>query len=140
MLFLAPGSSHLLRAQGAFIRDEDIQACIEFICQQAPPNYLIQSFDRLHEIGGSLDANLNHAPSDSLYDQAKDVVLSTGNASTTFLQRKLKIGYARAASLMDQLEMQNIVGPADGSKPRKIFARKGDALGDDLDTESDLFD
>lgn len=62
---------------------------------------------------------------DSLYEQAKETVLGTGNASTTFLQRKLKIGYARAASLMDQLERQGIVGPAEGSKPRKIFTRKG---------------
>lgn len=127
MLFLPPGSSHLMRAQGAFIRDEDIQAVVQSICEQAPPNYVIQSFDRLHEseIGGD-DFFDEEDSFDSLYDQAKEVVLSTGNASTTFLQRKLKIGYARAASLMDQLERQGIVGPAEGSKPRKIFARKGE--------------
>lgn len=123
MLFLPPGSSHLVRAQGAFIRDEDIQASIQFICQQAPPNYIIKSFDRL-EAGGLAEGMGESVDLDSLYAQAKDVVLSTGNASTTFLQRKLKIGYARAASLMDQLEMQGIVGPADGSKPRKIFSLK----------------
>ncbi len=126
MLFLPPGSSHLVRAQGAFIRDEDIQATIQCICQQAPPNYVIQSFDRLHEIEGSLGTLNREEEFDSLYEQAKDVVLSTGNASTTFLQRKLKVGYARAASLMDQLEGQGIVGPIEGSKPRKIFARKGE--------------
>ena len=126
MLFLPPGSSHLLRAQGAFIRDEDIQAVIQHICQQAPPNYVIQSFDRLHEFGGLSDSPESDVELDSLYEQAKDVILSTGNASTTFLQRKLKIGYARAASLMDQLEMQGIVGPTEGSKPRKIFACKGE--------------
>ena len=64
---------------------------------------------------------------DSLYDQAKETVLNTGNASTTFLQRKLKIGYARAASLMDQMEKNGIVGPSEGAKPRKIFVRKSDA-------------
>lgn len=124
MLFLPPGSSHLIRAQGAFIRDEDIQNVIDQICHQAPPNYVIQSFDQL---AASLDegsAKNESLELDSLYNQAKDIVLSTGNASTTFLQRKLKIGYARAASLMDQLEMQGIVGPAEGSKPRKIFGRK----------------
>lgn len=123
MLFLPPGSSHLTRAQGAFIRDEDIQAVIQHICQQSPPNYVIQSFDRYHEFSGSA-GSAEEVVLDSLYEQAKSVVLSTGNASTTFLQRKLKIGYARAASLMDQLEMHSIVGPAEGSKPRKIFARK----------------
>lgn len=125
MLFLPPGSSHLVRAQGAFIRDEDIQAIVQYICQQAPPNYVIQSFDRLHDGEGGLGA-MENEEFDSLYEQAKEIVLSTGNASTTFLQRKLKIGYARAASLMDQLERQGIVGPAEGSKPRKIFARKED--------------
>jgi S-DNA-T family DNA segregation ATPase FtsK/SpoIIIE len=58
---------------------------------------------------------------DSLYDDAKKLVLETGNASTTFLQRKMKIGYARAASLMDLLEQNGIIGPSEGAKPRKIF-------------------
>lgn len=132
MLFLPPGSSHLVRAQGAFIRDEDIQASVQFICQQAPPNYLIQSFDRLHEVEGHLEGG-HETEFDSLYEQAKNIVFGTGNASTTFLQRKLKIGYARAASLMDQLEIQGIVGPADGSKPRKIFARKGEGIQEEAD-------
>jgi S-DNA-T family DNA segregation ATPase FtsK/SpoIIIE len=137
MLFLPPGSSHLVRAQGAFIRDEDIQAVVQFICQQAPPNYVIQSFDRLHEVEGGGGGMETETELDSLYEQAKDVVLSTGNASTTFLQRKLKIGYARAASLMDQLEAQGIVGPAEGSKPRKIFARKGEATREEDGSESE---
>jgi S-DNA-T family DNA segregation ATPase FtsK/SpoIIIE len=125
MLFLPPGSSHLIRAQGAFIRDEDILAVIQHICSQAPPNYVIQSFDRMTDCeNGNGNSGLEL---DSLYDQAKDVVLSTGNASTTFLQRKLKIGYARAASLMDQLEKNGIVGPSEGAKPRKIYLRKSDA-------------
>lgn len=59
--------------------------------------------------------------SDPYYDDAKSLVLETGNASTTFLQRKLKVGYARAASLMDQLEASGIIGPSEGAKPRKIF-------------------
>lgn len=139
MLFLPPGSSHLVRAQGAFIRDEDILAVVQHICNQAPPNYVIQSFDRLHEIEGASGSSEPEDEFDSLFDQAKDVVLSTGNASTTFLQRKLKIGYARAASLMDQLERLGIVGPAEGSKPRKIFAAKGEGLpenGNDEDSAS----
>lgn len=137
LLFLPPGSSHLVRAQGAFIRDEDIQGIIQFICHQAPPNYMIQSFDRLQEGGGPLDADVNEMQLDSLYEQAQEIVLTTGNASTTFLQRKLKIGYARAASLMDQLEIQGIVGPADGSKPRKIYSRKGEGVSDPSDEDGE---
>lgn len=135
MLFLPPGASHLVRAQGAFIRDDDINAVVKNICDQAPPNYVIESFDHIGCVDGSAIATDPDAPTDTLYEDAKDVILSTGNASTTFLQRKLKIGYARAASLMDQLELKGIVGPVDGSKPRKILAaKKGGA------EEQDLFD
>ncbi|MBA3239304.1 MAG: DNA translocase FtsK [Parachlamydiaceae bacterium] len=124
MLFLPPASSHLIRAQGAFIRDEDINAVIKHICEQAPPNYKIASFDRLGKTGkaegdDSFDDSFSSA--DSLYDQALEIVQSTGNASTTFLQRKLKIGYARAASLMDELEKNGVVGMPDGSKARKVL-------------------
>jgi DNA segregation ATPase FtsK/SpoIIIE, S-DNA-T family len=136
MLFLPPGTSHLVRAQGAFIRDDDINKVVKHICDQAPPNYVIESFDAIGTISldDSKDLTTTEAPNDALYNQAMDIILSTGNASTTFLQRKLKIGYARAASLMDQLESQGIVGPAEGSKPRKILAaRKGDS--DELDID-----
>jgi DNA segregation ATPase FtsK/SpoIIIE, S-DNA-T family len=123
MLFLPPGTSHLVRAQGAFIRDEDINAVVKHICEQAPPNYIIESFDRISYSEESKDNN-EEEPQDNLYQSALDIVLSTGNASTTFLQRKLKIGYARAASLMDMLETRGVVGPAEGSKPRQILASK----------------
>lgn len=124
MLFLPPGASHLIRAQGAFIRDEDINQTVKFISDQAPPNYVIQSFDHSHEFSSSEGFGEDDSPSDSLYKEAESIVLSTGNASTTFLQRKLKIGYARAASLMDQLESRGIVTPPDGSKARKVLGGK----------------
>lgn len=121
MLFLPPGTSHLTRAQGAFIRDEDINAVVKFICDQAPPNYVIESFDSIKMQDSGDDMLSADAPSDSLYEQAVEIVKTSGNASTTFLQRKLKIGYARAASLIDELEARGIVGSAEGSKPRKIL-------------------
>jgi S-DNA-T family DNA segregation ATPase FtsK/SpoIIIE len=123
MLFLAPGSSTLMRAQGVFVRDEEILKVVEEITRQSPPQYVIPSFDRLLSDDLSFaDAN---EPGDDLYDEAKSIVFSTGNASTTFLQRKLKIGYARAASLMDELERKGVVGPQEGAKPRKIFFPAG---------------
>ncbi|MDF2550131.1 MAG: ftsK [Chlamydiales bacterium] len=121
MLFLPPGTSHLTRAQGAYLRDEDIQAIVSQIEDQYPPNYAFSSFSNV--LMDDLKSGAEDTSLDSLFEQAKQIVLSTGNASTTFLQRKLKIGYARAASLMDQLEDQNIVGKADGSKPRQILSR-----------------
>lgn len=122
MLFLPPGTSQLMRAQGAYISDDDINKVIAFICDQAPANYLIESFDKMRKEDslGELDE-----PRDSMYEQAKSIVIETKNASTTFLQRKLKIGYARAASLMDELEMKGVIGPQEGSKPRRILVEGG---------------
>lgn len=139
MLFLPPGTSHLIRAQGAYIRDEDIHSVVKFICDQAPPNYRFESFeqvsfneDAIGSQGGQAGGSKGSAGGDALYKQALDVVLGTGNASTTFLQRKLKIGYARAASLMDQLQADGVVSAADGSKARRILAhRKDDAMNDE---------
>lgn len=141
MLFLPPGTSHLVRAQGAYIRDEDIIAVIRAIGKQAPPQYIIQSFKE-SEFNLNENSNENKSlldPEDSLYEQALDIVLGTGNASTTFLQRKLKIGYARAASLMDQLEKRGVVGPAEGAKPRKILAGRGNKP-KEFDAATDLLD
>lgn len=134
MLFLPPGASTLLRAQGAFIRDEDINAVVKSICDQASPNYVINSFDNMSDEEGEEGFD-DDGEEDTLYEDAKEVILNTGNASTTFLQRKLKIGYARAASIIDQLERRGVVGPGEGAKPRKILAsRKGlDDVVDDVD-------
>lgn len=140
MLFLPPGASHLVRAQGAFIRDEDINATVKFICEQAPPNYVIQSFDAIGTINEEGFAEEHESPSDSLYSDAVEIVLSTGNASTTFLQRKLKIGYARAASLMDQLETRGIVTAQDGSKARKVLGRQQACTTQDTDSTEDIRD
>lgn len=122
MLFLPPGTSTLTRAQGAYVRDEDIQKVVERICEQAPPNYLIESFDDM-AAEDSNDASGGYAKRDRLFEDAVNIVQESGNASTTFLQRKLKIGYARAATLMDQLKEEGIVGSSEGTqKGRKAMA------------------
>ncbi|MBS0627771.1 MAG: DNA translocase FtsK, partial [Verrucomicrobia bacterium] len=108
------------RAQGVFISDEEINRVVSFVCDQAPTNYLISSFDQMkkEDIPGEESED---SPKDSLYEQALSIVLDTNTASTTFLQRKLKIGYARAASLMDELENKGIIGPQEGSRPRRVI-------------------
>jgi S-DNA-T family DNA segregation ATPase FtsK/SpoIIIE len=121
MLFLPPGTSTLIRAQGAYISDEEIHRIISFICGQAPPNYLIESFDKMRAKESSLGDGEDDNPRDTLYDQALNIVIETRTASTTFLQRKLKIGYARAASLMDELESKGVIAPQEGAKPRRIL-------------------
>ena len=127
MLILLPGSSQPIRAQGVFVRDEEITRVIDAITIQLPPNYLIGSLEKLeNEALGDGEA----CELDELYEEAKATVLSTGNASTTFLQRKLKIGYARAASIMDQLELQGVVSAQEGARPRRInFPKNGDGIG-----------
>ena len=122
MLFLPPGSHQLLRAQGAYISDPEINTVIKHICDQAPPNYLIKSFDHLsrEEIMGE-PMGEDAGPKDEMYEDARRLVLSTGTASTSFLQRKLKLGYARAASIMDELEARGVIGPQEGAKPRTVL-------------------
>ncbi|MBM3184356.1 MAG: DNA translocase FtsK, partial [Chlamydiae bacterium] len=125
-LFLPPGSSQLVRAQGAFLSDEDINKTVKFLCNQSSPSYLIPSFDALR----SLDLPSENASQgkDALYDQALSIVLASKMASATFLQRKLKIGYARAASLLDELEENGVIGPQEGAKPRRVLAASQTAL------------
>jgi S-DNA-T family DNA segregation ATPase FtsK/SpoIIIE len=121
MLFLPPGTSHLTRAQGAFIRDEDINRIVDYICEQAPPNYVIKSFDDLDDLEKDLlPKSFEEDEGDALYSQAKEIVTTSGNASTTFLQRKLKIGYARAASLMDLLEEKGVIESQEGSRQKRV--------------------
>ena len=125
MLFMPPGSSALTRAQGVFIRDNDINHIISHIENQAGPNFLIKSFDEMALESSAAEASSES--SDELYNAAFQTVISTGNASTTFLQRKLKIGYARAASLIDALEANKVIGPADGARGRQVLVSSSDA-------------
>jgi S-DNA-T family DNA segregation ATPase FtsK/SpoIIIE len=119
LLFLPPGSSQLIRAQGAFLSDEDIQHVVEDLARKMPAQYLISSFDVLEPLSAS--ETLNSHTQDDLYRQAKELVIHSRSASTTFLQRKLKIGYARAAGLMDELETRGVIGPQDGARARKVL-------------------
>ena len=117
MLILPPGTSQLVRAQGTFVSDDEINATIHHICEQMPPKYEISSFQEVAA------AQAEESEKDSLYDEAYGIVVATGAASTTYLQRKLKIGYARAASIMDQLEQNGVIGPQEGAKPRRVLIK-----------------
>jgi S-DNA-T family DNA segregation ATPase FtsK/SpoIIIE len=119
MLFLPPGTSQIVRCQGVYVRDEDINKVVSYINERMPTNYLMESFEGSGD-SDSFDSESDE-PKDPLYEKSLELVLSYRTASTTFLQRKLKIGYARAASLMDELEQNGVISPADGSRPRKIL-------------------
>ncbi|MCF7687464.1 MAG: DNA translocase FtsK [Cephaloticoccus sp.] len=133
MLFSPPGSSRLVRAQGAFVADEEIIEIVEFMKRNGPPQYAAavqQQIDRdanEGEEGSGGDSGDDDLGDDSeLFQQALDVLRSTKRASTSMIQRRLRIGYNRAARIMDIMEDKGIVGPENGSSPREIMV--------DLDT------
>jgi S-DNA-T family DNA segregation ATPase FtsK/SpoIIIE len=121
MLYLPPGTSCLIRAQGCYVSDDEINRVINRVCEQAPPQYVMENFAAYAPENLSAKSVSGSEGQDALFEQASQLCYEAGAASTTYLQRKLKIGYARAASLMDELERAGIVGPADGAKPRKVL-------------------
>lgn len=117
MLFAPIDAMKPIRLQGAYVGLPEIEALVAFWSEQPPPQNLVQ-FPQMTEEVISEDAAIGE---DELYSEAKDVILRTGQASVSTLQRKMKVGYARAGRLMDLLEKHGIVGGADGAKPRKIL-------------------
>jgi len=129
LLFSPPGTSKLVRAQGAFVADEEVQSIVEFLKRNGPPQYdqsVQQQIDRAakededdEEGGEGEDGDLGD--DSALFQQALDVLKSTKRASTSMIQRRLRIGYNRAARIMDLMEDKGIVGPENGSSPREIL-------------------
>jgi S-DNA-T family DNA segregation ATPase FtsK/SpoIIIE len=119
MLYLPPGSSKLVRAQGAMTTDAEINRVVNFIKNQAEPKYDVEIHEKLERTSGnSVDMG---DESDDVLAQAVEVIRETRRASTSSLQRRLRIGYTRAARIMDILEERGIVGPPKGSDPREIL-------------------
>lgn len=127
MLFIPPGTSNLVRAQGAFVSDDEINGIVEYLKENNdPPNFAEEVQNQINssaeEGGGSGSAaGDSGSEEDALLAQAIDVLRSTKRASTSMLQRRLRIGYNRAARLMEELEERGIVGPENGSSPREIL-------------------
>ncbi|MCS6771577.1 MAG: DNA translocase FtsK [Kiritimatiellae bacterium] len=118
MLFLPPGSPKLIRAQGAYTTDAEINRVIEFWKKQGVPQY--ESSIR-EKIEGKQVELPDMEEDDELLEQAIEIIRQTRRASTSSLQRRLRIGYTRAARIMDLLEQKGIVGPAQGADPREIL-------------------
>ena len=127
MLFSPPGTSRLVRAQGAFVSDEEVLGLVEFLKRNGPPQYaqsVQQHIDRAaseDDETGSGEDNGDLGDDEDLYKQALDVLKSSKRASTSMLQRRLRIGYNRAARVMEIMEEKGIVGPENGSSPREIL-------------------
>ena len=121
MLYLPPGSAKLIRAQGVLITDQEIQSIVDFIARQGKPSYEVEIHQQLQKVTTTLDGDGGSDEDEELIEQCIDVIRSEQKASTSMLQRRLRIGYGRAARIMDLLEERGIVGPSKGAEPRDIL-------------------
>jgi len=122
MLFLTAELSKPKRVQGAFVSEEEMKRVVDAVRDDEPPTYDDSIVSKNSNLGGTV--NLFGGASDdqdALFDDARKLVVESGKASASLLQRRLKVGYARAARLLDEMEEAGIVGPADGAKPREVF-------------------
>jgi DNA segregation ATPase FtsK/SpoIIIE, S-DNA-T family len=121
MLFMPPGVGKLVRAQGAMISDAEIQRVTRFIKDQVEPDYEVEIKQTLEKPVSSAQLEEGGGEDESMLDRAIDVIRDTRRASTSSLQRRLRIGYTRAARVMDVLEERGVIGPPRGSEPREIL-------------------
>jgi DNA segregation ATPase FtsK/SpoIIIE, S-DNA-T family len=124
MLFLPPGSSRLTRLHGAFVTETEISRVVDFWKDQGRPEY-DDSFLAAPpaDDGETADAEPGSGEQDPAYEEAVRLVLQMGKASTSTLQRHLRLGYGRAARILDMMQRDGIIGPPDGSKPREVLKR-----------------
>jgi S-DNA-T family DNA segregation ATPase FtsK/SpoIIIE len=121
LLFLPPGTARLIRVHGAFVSDQEVRRVMKFIKQQGRPNYRPEVLEAKRETEAAAAAEDEY---DEMYDQAVAIVTETQQASISMIQRRLRVGYNRAARMIEQMERDRVVGPADGAKPREVYARK----------------
>jgi S-DNA-T family DNA segregation ATPase FtsK/SpoIIIE len=122
MLYLPPGSAKLIRAQGALITDHELQSVVDFIAKQGRPSYEAEIHQQLSKPTSNFDVEDGASDEDEdLIQQCIEVIRSEQKASVSLLQRRLRLGYTRAARIMDELEQRGIVGPSKGAEPRDIL-------------------
>ena len=121
MLFIPPGSSALTRIHGAYVSDREIERIVDFVKKQGKPAYdeSIAEYEPK-----TADEDKSEEDFDEKYDEAVELVTDLGQASISLVQRYMKIGYNRAARIIERMEAEGIVGASDGAKPRKVFAHK----------------
>jgi S-DNA-T family DNA segregation ATPase FtsK/SpoIIIE len=121
MLYLPPGSAKLIRAQGALITDAEIQSVVDFIARQGKPSYEVEIHQQLSKPASSFEEEGGIDEDEEIIQQCIEVIRSEQKASVSLLQRRLRLGYGRAARIMDELENRGIVGPSKGAEPRDIL-------------------
>ena len=120
MLFKPIDENHPVRLQGSFISDEDVERIVAFVKNQAEANY-DDSFDPGEVSESDLDNGGGDDEGDPLFEEAKALVIETQKASASMIQRRLSVGFNRATRLMEELEAAGVIGPAEGTKPRKVL-------------------
>jgi S-DNA-T family DNA segregation ATPase FtsK/SpoIIIE len=127
MLFLAPGTARVQRLHAPFVTEKEISAVVDFWKTQGTAEYVEGFLEAPHDEKGRDSASDGEEAeaNDELFEDAVRLVLEFGKASTSLLQRRMRIGYGRAAHLIDLMERDGIVGPADGSRPREILKPAG---------------
>jgi S-DNA-T family DNA segregation ATPase FtsK/SpoIIIE len=122
MLFSPVGVNKSIRGQGAYISTAETKKIVEHWLNQGGEIYYAMDFVLKEEVADTSDDE------DELYREAVSVVIENGKASTSLLQRRLRIGFNRAARLIERMESEGLVGPYEGSKPRKVIANRGDDI------------
>ena len=120
MLFMPPGTGKIRRIHGAYVSETEIRRVTDFIKAQAAPNYL----EELSVPKSAGDNDNGDEEYDEKYDEAVELVTRSGKASISLIQRHLRIGYNRAARIIETMEREGVVGPADGARPRQVLARE----------------
>ncbi|MCX5803204.1 MAG: DNA translocase FtsK 4TM domain-containing protein [Proteobacteria bacterium] len=118
MLFLSPGVGRLQRLHGPYVSEGEIKRIVEFLKQQGTPTYHHEILEEKEEGGGAAEVD------DEKYREAMEFVMEKGEASISMIQRRFRIGYNRAARIVERMEGEGIVGPSDGVKPREVLKRK----------------
>jgi len=122
-LFMPPGKARMQRIHGTYISEKETERIIEFLKEQGTARYDESVLEAVEEENGDFN-NIGEDDYDEKYDEAVALVCETGQASISMVQRRLRVGYNRAARMIEIMEKEGIVGPSDGSKPREVLARK----------------
>jgi len=120
MLYLPPSTSRLIRAQGVLVTDDEIHRLVEFVSAQSPPTFDTAMQDKLQLSSSSMDEDVTDED-EELVEKCLEIIRQEKRASTSLLQRRLRLGYTRAARIVDILEQRGILGPGEGAKPREIL-------------------